>query len=298
VTRTLRPSLTYALVTPARNEAENLGRLAACIAAQTVLPVEWVIVENGSSDGTVEVATRLAGETPWIRLVRREEPAEAVRGGAIVRSFEAGVAALSGHADIVVNLDADVTLGPDYFKRLLEHFDANPALGIASGSAFELEDGVWRQRFATRDTVWGATRAYRRECLDDVSPLEQRLGWDGLDELCAIVRGWETATFLDLPFRHHRAVGERDPHARATWIAEGRLAHYMRYRPGYLTARAFYCAVRDRQPAALGLLWGYGAAAVSREPRWDDDEAAEYLRRLQRARALPMRAREALGRRA
>ncbi len=298
MTRTSRSSLVYALVTPARDEAENLGRLAGSIAAQEALPVEWVIVENGSTDATVEVVTELAEKHPWIRLVRREEPAEAVRGGAIVRAFEAGVAALTEEVDVIVNLDADVTMEPDYFKRLLEHFEANPALGIASGSAFELENGEWRQRFATRATVWGATRAYRRDCLHDVSPLEQRLGWDGLDELVAIVRGWETATFLDLPFRHHRSVGARDPHARATWIAEGRLAHYMRYRPGYLTARAFYCAARDRQPAALGLLWGFGAAAVSREPRWDDDEAAEYLRSLQRARVLPVRAREALGRRA
>ena len=295
MTRT-RPA--YALVTPARDEAENLGRLAACVDAQTVLPVEWIIVENGSTDMTGEIAAELAAKTPWIRLVRREEPAEAVRGGAIVRSFEAGVAALAEPADVVVNLDADVTFAPDYFERLLDHFDENPALGIASGSAFELETGEWRQRFTTRATVWGATRAYRRECLDDVSHLEQRLGWDGLDELCATVRGWETTTFLDLPFHHHRRVGDRDPHARATWVAEGRLAHYMRYRPGYLTARACFCAVRDRQPAALGLLWGYGAAALSREPRWGQDEAAEYLRSLQRARALPVRAREALVRRA
>ena len=87
-----RTRLAYALVTPARNEAENLGRLAACVAAQTVLPVEWVIVENGSSDGTADVAAELAAR-PSVdpRLVRREEPAEAVRGGAIVRAFEAGV---------------------------------------------------------------------------------------------------------------------------------------------------------------------------------------------------------------
>ena len=298
MTRTARTRLAYALVTPARDEAENLGRLAACIVAQTVQPAEWIIVENGSSDATGEIAADLAEKTPWVRLVRREEPAEAVRGGAIVRAFEAGVAVLAERTDIVVNLDADVTLAPDYFERLLEHFEANPTLGIASGSAFELENGVWRQRFATRSTVWGATRAYRRECLNDVSPLEQRLGWDGLDELGAIARGWETATFLDLPFHHHRRVGERDPHTRATWIAEGRLAHYMRYRPGYLMARAVYCALRDRQAAAFGLLWGYGAAALAHEPRWDDDEAAAYLRRLQRIRALPSRAQEALGRRA
>ncbi len=293
-----RTRLAYALVTPARDEAENLGRLAESVVAQTVPPVEWIIVENGSRDGTAAVAGELAQAHEWIRLIRLEEAPEAVRGGAIVRAFTAGVAGLAHPSDVVVNLDADVTMAPDYFERLLERFESNPALGIASGSAYELEDGEWRQQFATRATVWGATRAYRRACFDAVSPLEERLGWDGIDELAAIVRGWETATFLDLPFRHHRSVGQRDPHARATWVAEGRLAHYMRYRFGYLLVRSGFQAVRHRQPAALGLVWGYTAAAIAREPRWSDDEAAAYLRGLQRARALPVRAREALGRRA
>jgi biofilm PGA synthesis N-glycosyltransferase PgaC len=291
-----RTTLTYALVTPARNESENLRRLAACVAAQTLAPVEWVIVENGSSDGTLAVAEELAEQHAWIRVVTIPERAERVRGGAIVRALIAGVRSLESKPELVVNLDADVSMEADYFERLGAAFADDPALGIASGSGFELENGVWRQQFATRGTVWGATRAYRWNCLQDVWPLEERLGWDGLDELQATVRGWKTTTLLDLPFHHHRRVGQRDGERRVFWSAEGRLAHYMSYRVGYLVARVAYRALRERDPATAWMLWGYLTAALRREPRWRDEAARTHLRELQRLRHLPARRREALGR--
>ena len=152
----MTPRLGYALVTPARNEAKNLGRLAACLLVQTVPPREWIIVENGSTDRTAQGGRRARGRPRVDPVVRHEEPEEAVRGGAIVRAFGAGVAALTAEPDVVVNLDADVSFESDFFERLLEHFEAEPTLGIASGTGFELERGEWRERFVTRTTVWGA----------------------------------------------------------------------------------------------------------------------------------------------
>ena len=105
------------------------------------------------------------------------------RGAPIVRALHAGIDALDLVPDVLVNVDADVTVEPDYFARLLDVFANDPSLGIASGSAWELEDGEWRQRFVTGGTVWGATRAYRWKCLQDVLPLEERHGWDGIDQL-------------------------------------------------------------------------------------------------------------------
>ena len=129
-------------------------------------PREWIIVENGSSDRTPEVAAALAADHAWIRVVHHEEPQEAVRGGAIVRAFGAGVAALTAEPDVIVNLDADVSFDSDFFERLLAHFEAEPTLGIASGTGFEPEHGEWRERFVTRTTVWGAIRAYRWACFE------------------------------------------------------------------------------------------------------------------------------------
>ena len=89
---------------------------------------------------------------------------------------------------------------------------------------------------------------------------------------------------------------QRDGQRRIFWSAEGRLAHYMDYRIGYLTMRVAFRALRDRDAAAVWMLWGYGAAAARREPRWRDSAARAHLRELQRLRNLPARRREALGR--
>jgi poly-beta-1,6-N-acetyl-D-glucosamine synthase len=286
--------LSYAVITPARNEATNLVPLARCLAAQTVLPTRWMIVDNGSTDRTAEVAGRLAREHEWIRQTAAPGEPGAVRGGPIVRSFAAGLAALDDIApDVVVKLDADLTMAAGYFDGLLTAFAADRQLGIASGICHEQENGSWRPLYGTRSHVWGACRAYRRECLRDVLPLEERQGWDEIDALKAQLRGWRVGTLFELPFYHHRPEGDRDG-ARARWADQGDTAHYMGYRPSYLFLRTVFQARHD--PHALGMLWGYGRAAVQRAPRLADEHARAYLREQQRLRALPLRAREALGR--
>lgn len=285
-----RLSLSYTLVTPVHDEIENLPRIAAAIEAQTVLPTRWVIVDDGSTDETPSYARALVKRLAWVRFV--ELPAHGLaRGGPIVRSFTRGLDEVDTTADIIVKLDADVSMESDHFERLLGAFEANPKLGMASGSAYELVQGRWEQRFGTGTSVWGAVRAYRRGCLEDVLPLEQRMGWDSVDEHKAQLRGWKTTTLLDLPFRHHRAEAERDPSRYSAWRAQGDLCHYLGYRASYLLLRTAFRTARD--PAAVGLLAGYLAAAVRRLPQCSDPAVRLRVRQGQRMRTLPARIREA-----
>ncbi len=288
--------LSYAVVTPARDEAENLPRLAASLAAQTVPPRSWAIVDNGSTDGTLAVAVELAARHDWISVLSLPGSTVADRGAPVVRALQAGIAALAPDPPrIVVNVDADISMDTDYFERLLGRFDADGSLGIASGSAFELHGGAWKQRFVTGSTVWGASRAYRWECLQELLPLEERIAWDGVDEFKANARGWRTAAFEDIPFRHHRREGARDGGAWRARANQGAAAHYLGYRLWYLVLRAAWNA--RREPAALGLVWGYASSALSCADRSADVEARAYLRRQQSMRNLRKRALEASGRR-
>jgi biofilm PGA synthesis N-glycosyltransferase PgaC len=290
-------ALRYAIVTPARNEAENLERLGASLAAQTVVPARWVIVDNGSTDHTAEIARDLASRHAWIELVQSEALPGVVRGGPIVRAFHRGLAELDDDLDVVIKLDADTSFEPDYHERLLAAFADDAELGMASGSAWEREaGGDWQQRHMTGDHVWGAARAYRRACLDDVLPLEESMGWDGIDALKAGLAGWKTQTIVDLPFFHHRAEGERDGARRLAWAAQGKASWFMGYRFWYLTARALHHA--RREPAALALVGGFVGAALRRDPRCEDASVRAHLRREQSLRKLPVRMREAAGRRA
>jgi glycosyltransferase involved in cell wall biosynthesis len=288
-------TLSYAVVTPARNEAENLRRLADCLEAQTARPSTWLIVDNGSTDDTLDVARKLADGRSWIRAVVVPGETLPTRGGPVAQAFSAGVDLLDGQPEIVVKLDADVSFAEDYFERLLAKFSANPSLGIAGGTCYELDDGEWKPRFATGNRVRGASRAYRWDCYQDVVPLENRPGWDGIDEMRAAARGWRSASFAELVFFHHRILGQRDQSRWRRLYEVGRAAHYTGYRPTYLILRSLFKARREL--AALALVGGYVTAVVRREARCEDRAAREYLRRQQALRNVPLRAREALGRR-
>jgi glycosyltransferase involved in cell wall biosynthesis len=287
-------ALSYSIVTPVCNESDNLPALAAALDAQAKPPRAWLVVDTGSTDETVSLSERLAAERPWLETIVVAEK-EMRRGAPIVRALHAGIARLTADPpDVLVKVDADVTFEGDYFARLLEEFQADEHLGIASGSAWELRAGEWTQLFGTRTSVWGAARAYRWACLQDVIPLESRMGWDGVDELKANVCGWETRTITTLPFKHHRLEGGRDGSRWAAWRAQGTVAWFMAYRPTYLVARTAYRSLHE--PAALAILDGYVRSAVRRAPRLEDARARAYLRDRQRWRELVRRLHEARGR--
>ena len=242
-------SLRYAVVTPARNEEANLERLGAAMIAQLHLPVVWVVVDDGSTDATPSVLHRLARSHPWITALERtgadreESLADGRRKARDLYGFLLGAAPLRAEVDVIVKVDADIDFGPDYFEQLIGRFEADPLLGIASGTCWEQEHGAWVRRARPESTVWGASRAYRSDCIADLMALEPRMGWDGLDEVSVQLRGLRTKTFVDLAFRHHRPEGGRELTALHQGEALGATAWYMGYRPltwpcGPSTARA------------------------------------------------------------
>jgi hypothetical protein len=266
-------SLSYALVTPARNERTNLPRLAGSVIAQNLRPARWVIVDDGSDDGTREIAAALASEHDWIDVLDAGaaggELSEGRREGRDLLAFRAGVQALPEPVGVVIKVDADVSCEADYFERLVGAFAADGKLGIASGACWEQEDGEWTRRKVVESHPRGATRAYRWECVPELMALKPVMGWDGLDEVRVSLKGYETRTLVDLPFRHHRLEGGREKDRLRAKVLQGTTSWYMGYRPSYLLMRALYRA-RD-EPVALAMVYGYASAALRRAPRCEPE---------------------------
>ncbi len=202
------------------------------------------------------VAAELARRHDWIVVVGTgegaDELAEGRRRGRDLLAFRRGLAALPAPVDIFVKVDADTSFDPDYYTQLLAHFADDDKLGIAGGCCYELVDARWERIKVAGSHPRGASRAYRWALLDVVESLEPELGWDGVDEVMAELRGYRTAGFQEFGFRHHRKVGEREGRLRAG-SALGRQAWYMGYRPTYLLLRARLPGARERGVARDGV---------------------------------------------
>jgi glycosyltransferase involved in cell wall biosynthesis len=282
-------ALTYALVTPARNELENLPRLAESVLAQTLLPSAWVVVDDHSDDGGLACAQALAAEHDFIHAFAWDGPdtgalSEGRREARDLHAFRFGISSIPAPVDIVVKVDADTAFEPDYFEQLLAKFAEQPDLGIAGGGCYEQQDGAWVLRSTAASHPRGASRAYRWSLVPDIMALEARMGWDGLDEVKASLRGLQTRQFPELVFRHYRPEGGRERHRLRARAVSGRASWFMGYRPSFLILRALHRSRQD--PASVAMIWGYFAEAAKRTPRCADAEVVAAVRQRQALHTL------------
>jgi poly-beta-1,6-N-acetyl-D-glucosamine synthase len=294
------------VISPVRNEAEHLERVARAIAAQTHPPEHWLIVDDHSSDGTFELAQRLALEHPFIAAVGAPEhpplpnPRDRLASAAAPRTFNAGLQGVDWHrCTHISKLDGDMELPPEYFERILAEFEADPQLGMAGGLRRELVRGRWRlERVPTEHHVNGALKCYSRECFEAIGGIQERLAWDTIDETLARMHGFRTRTFEDLIATHHRPWASADGTLRGR-ARYGAAAYIARYPAYWVALRSLKVATaRPEGLSGLAFLYGYARAAIRRTPRVEDAEFRRTVRREVRGRVLgklPLSSRIATG---
>ncbi|HEV8131164.1 MAG TPA: glycosyltransferase [Acidobacteriota bacterium] len=113
------------VVIPVRNEAESLEELIASLKAQTYPPAEIVIVDGGSTDGTIALARRLAAEDETLRLI---EAGEATPG----RGRNIGTAA--ARWEWIAFCDAGNQLETQWLERLTEVVRSDPEVSFIYGN--------------------------------------------------------------------------------------------------------------------------------------------------------------------
>ena len=278
-----------AVVSPCRNESEFMRRTLDSVVAQSVQPALWVIVDDGSTDGSLEIIRSYMEQHSWIRLVPLPDRGHRAVGPGVVQAFYAGLDTVPlEDYPYLCKLDLDLDLPPRYFETLLERMEADPQIGTCSGKPYVRRgDTLVSERRGDEMSV-GMTKFYRRECFEAIGGFVREVMWDAIDCHKARQLGWKAVSWdhPDLNFEHLRPMGSSQ-----TSIYTGRRRHgfgqyFMGTDPLYFLATAVFRALEP--PYILGglsMIQGYVGAWLRRAPRLEDAELRAFIRRYQR-RAL------------
>jgi biofilm PGA synthesis N-glycosyltransferase PgaC len=282
-------------IVPFLNEARLLPELLGSLERQERAPDRLVLVDDGSTDGSAEVAATWAAGRDWataVRLPARERAKDRLAAAAELRAFQWAADRVEEEWDLLVKLDADLRLSPDFFAAIEREMERDPSLGIAGAHLSALyPDGSIRREVVPPHHVRGASKFYRRACWEQIAPLPAILGWDTIDETRSRMHGWRTASF-DVPSGdpiHLRPTGDHDGALRAfrRW---GRCAYGYGAHPLWVLLGGV--ARTRRRPYVMGglsYLAGWAGAALSAAPRMEP-ETRRFLRREQlRALMRPAR---------
>lgn len=272
----------YVIITPVRDEEKHVRHTLECVAAQTIQPAEWVIVDDGSTDDTGRIIDAYAKQFSWIQTIHRTNRGFRQPGGGVVEAFNDGFNSLrTKEWEFIVKLDGDLTFSLGYFQRCLEHFASEPRLGIGGGDIYHNRGGRLKLEANPRFHVRGATKIYRRACWEAIGGLQAVVGWDTIDEVKANMLGWKTYSFKELRLLHHRSTGSAEGLLRDQ-VKHGLVCYISGYHPLFVAASCLNRLVR--KPYVIGsaaVLFGFLKSYFTDTRRVNEPRMIQYLREQQ-----------------
>lgn len=278
--------LTYILVTPAKNEEKHLSKVSEAVISQTVPPVLWVIVDDGSTDGTPEIIKDLESRFNWIQSIRLpSHPRDITFHYSYVckNGFDYAIQFCKSNAigyNFIGLLDADTVLEGSYFEKLSIEFNKNSLLGIASGHITDMPDGEisWvdiKNNEPDRSLPRGSGRLWRKKCFFETGGYLIEPSPDSISNVKANLRGWEIRQY-----GHIRAIQLRETSgAQGLWKGyriNGSTAYYLNKHPLLVLFGSSFYFIQKPYYVGLAYLYGYILEWFRGSPKISDIEIRDY----------------------
>ncbi len=269
------------IITPACNEEYHLPELISSMVNQSKLPVEWIIVDDGSIDNTSNLIKQAAIKYSWITYLRKEKNNVRAPGKSVMETFYFGYDRRRNlEFDIVLKLDADLVLPSNYIEFILSHFQSNKKIGICGGVCTIKEDDRYViEKETNLDHVRGALKAYRKKCFIEIGGLLQEMGWDTVDEHAARFHGWHVVVIPELKVYHQRSTHQEYGFLKASY-RNGKMLYTIRMDVFLLLGNCIKKFFK-KPYILLGLIMliGYLSAFLNKERKIVDRELGQFIRR-------------------
>jgi len=265
------------IVIPAHNEAAYIKECLDSFLAQTYLPNEIIVVDDNSSDNTFEIAQSFTQKHPWIKVFQRKSVDEHIPGKKVVDTFNFGLAQTSDF-DLIGKFDADIILPPQYFEKMVNHFQANWKLGMCSGLLYIKKEDNWvYENIADKTHIRGPIKLYHKACFNKIGGLRAGIGWDTVDTLLAKYRDFETQTVPELQVKHLRPTGHG--YSSKNYQAKGEALYKMRYGIVLAKIAALKMAWHAKSPRLyVQMIIGFLKAFLQQRPHYVSKQEGKFIR--------------------
>ena len=279
----------YLLISPCRDEAAYLRRTLDSVAAQSILPALWIVVDDGSSDETPAILAEYAQRLPFLRVVRRVDRGTRKVGPGVIDAFYAGLETVRPQDfDYLCKLDMDLDLPRAYFETLIQRMEGNPRIGTTSGKPwfYHPAGGQLVPEPCGDEMSVGMTKFYRVDCFQEIGGFVREVMWDGIDCHRCRMLGWiaESRDVEAIRFIHLRPMGSSQKGILTGRVRHGFGQYFMGTSPLYHMAAAIFRL--PVYPAVIGSaahVWGYATSWMKGLSRYDDPEFRRFLRSYQHA---------------
>ncbi|WDT67050.1 glycosyltransferase family 2 protein [Cloacibacterium sp. TD35] len=218
----------FFIIIPAHNEEKNMLPCLESLKNQTFQDFKCVIVNDGSTDKTQEIAEKfinnvtLSGVEASSFKVLNLEKSEHQPGAKVVRTFNKGLETENlEEYDVVCKFDADIIFSADYLEKVNEVYEKNPKAGMVSGLVYIEKNGEWVfENLSSKNHVRGPIKSYRKELFLKMKGLRAVLGWDNIDVMLCKMHGFETVTIQELCVKHLRPTAYKYKSQKAQKLGE------------------------------------------------------------------------------
>jgi len=268
----------YYIVIPAHNEEKFIQLTLESLTSQTVLPKKVVVVNDNSTDKTVEIVSAFALKHSWISLVNKTSEAIHLPGSKVVQAFHKGFETLDDQYDVIVKLDADLILPNNYFETILDIFQKDSKVGMAGGFAYIEKNGDWiLENLTDKDHIRGAFKAYRKACFLQIGNLKPAMGWDTVDELLSKFYGWKVITDASLKVKHLKPTGAN--YNKTARFKQGEAFYSLGYGFWITAIASAKLAMMKKKPLLfLDYIQGFWKAKSAKKTLLVTEEQAKFIR--------------------
>lgn len=265
------------IVVPVFNEEAFVKQALTSLLNQTYPAKQLVVVDDGSTDNSVAIIRKLAEVHPSLKLVTFGNESFHAPGEKVVCAFMRGFDALTADWDVVCKFDADIVFPDNYLEKLNDAFSSNDNLGMFGGLLTVSNKDTWVVETISRNNhLRGPIKAYSKACYADIGGLRAALGWDTLDELLALERGYLVRVDKELLVKHLRPTGAKYNYKVA--VAKGRLLYELGY-GFFLGVLATFKWSFTQRGSFVGALCGFLGAWFTCKPKLITRQEARFIRR-------------------